>query len=295
MQEQFSDSKVRAHLNLIDRLYLFYVAAVAALAAWSSHAAVKIIVLHAAIGLSIWVLAANQERSPVIRFLHDWYPLAMFIFSFEEVARFSLAVVPHWQDFHVISFEQHVFSVSPNLMAVRAYSRPLSELMAFGYFSYYPLFPIIGGLLYARKDRQPFRNLVLESVLMYLVTFAVYIGFPTEGPRHALSGFHRPPPGWIFGWFVQLIQGGAGVHGNALPSSHVALAMLCALSAQRVLPRIAPFVWASLCLICAGAVYGGYHYISDVLAGLVVALTAAALRSLIVSLRMNPQSTVANA
>lgn len=295
MQEQFSDSKVRAQLNLVDRLYLFYLAAVAALAAWSSHAAFKVIILHAAIGLSIWIIAVNQHRSPVIRFLHDWYPLAMFIFSFEEVARFSLAVVPHWQDLHVISFEQHVFSASPNLLVLRTYSRPLSELMAFGYFSYYPLFPVVGGLLYARKDRQPFRNLVLESVLMYLAAFAVYIGFPTEGPRHALVAFHPPPPGWIFGWLVQLIQGGAGVHGNALPSSHVGLATLCALSAQRVLPRLAPYIWVSLCLICIGAVYGGYHYISDVLAGFVVALTAAALRSLIVSLRMNPQTTVANA
>lgn len=286
---------MRAHLNFVDWLYLLYLAAVAALAAWSSPVAAKVIVLHAAIGFSIWILAANQDRSPVIRFLHDWYPLAMFIFSFEEVARFSLAVVPHWQDLRVISFERHVFSASPNLLAVRAYSRPLSELMAFGYFSYYPLFPIVGGLLYARKDRQPFRNLVLESVLMYMVAFAVYLGFPTEGPRHALAGFHPPPPGWIFGWIVQVIQGGAGVHGNALPSSHVGLAMLCALSAQRVLPRVAPFIWVSLCLISAGAVYCGYHYSSDVVAGLMVALTAAALRSLIVSLRMNPQSTVANA
>ena len=288
---------MRAPLNLIDRLYLLYLAVLAALAAWCSHAATMLTILHVTIGLLIWILAANQDRSPVVRFLHDWYPLAMFIFSFEEVARFSLAVVPHWQDFHVMSFEQHVFSVLPNLLALRIYSRPFSELMAFGYFSYYPLFPAVSGMLYTRKDKQPFRNLVLESVLMYLIVFAVYIGFPTEGPRHALAGFQAPPTGWFFGWLVQFIQAGAGVHGNALPSSHVGLAFLCALSAQRVLPRVAPFIWVSLCLICAGAVYYGYHYISDVLAGVVVALTAATLRSLIVSLscRMNRQSTVANA
>jgi len=284
-------------VNLVDRLYLFYLAAVAALAVWSGHAAIKLVSLHVAIAFSIWILAATRHRSPVIRFLHDWYPLALFIFSFEEVARLSLAVVPQWQDFHVISFEQYVFPASPNLAALRISSQPLSELMALGYFSYYPLFPVVAGLLYARKDKRPFRNLVLESVLMYLIAFAVYIGFPTEGPRHALAGFHPPPGGWIFGRLVQMIQSGAGVHGNALPSSHVGLALLCAISAQRMLPRVAPFIWMSLCLICLAAVYGGYHYLSDVLAAVVVALTAAVLRSLIVSLscRMNRQSSVAKA
>jgi len=123
--------------------------------------------------------------------------------------------------------------------------------------------------------------LVLRSVVMYLIAFAVYLTFPLEGPRHALTGFQVPPPGWLFSWLVRLIQGGAGVHGNALPSSHVALASLCALSAQRHLPRLAPILWVSVSLICLGAVYNGYHYFSDVVAGILVALTSTVVARLI--------------
>jgi membrane-associated phospholipid phosphatase len=268
---------------MVDRLYLCYLAVVAGLAIWSSHSALSITVTHSIIVLLISLLARNAHRSAVIRFLHDWYPLAMFIFSFEEIARFSQVLVPHWQDFRIIALEQRIFSTSPNFWAQHAGSRLLSEIMDLGYFSYYPLFPIVAGALYAEKNRRPFHHLVLASVWMYLISFCVYIVLPTEGPRRALAGFHAPPPGWIFSELVRLIQGGAGVHGNALPSSHVALALLCALFAHKWLPRVAPFIWISLCLICVGAVYDGYHYVSDVVAGLLVALTAAGLGSLTVS------------
>lgn len=276
-------ASAETRLNAVDRLYLVYLLVVLVLAIASGQATLTIIIGHVVIGVLIWLVAVHRDRSAALEFLHDWYPLAMFIFSFEEISRFSLVVLPHWQDLHIVAFEQHFFTASPNLLFSRLASRPLSELMDLGYFSYYPLFPVVGGLLYARREKQPFCALVLSSVLMYFICFFIYIGFPTQGPRHALTEYHMPPAGWVFSRLVRFIQAGAGVHGNALPSSHVALAMLCALAAQRWLPRIAPLVWASLSLICLGAVYDGYHYASDVVAGILVALTSAKLGGLMVS------------
>jgi membrane-associated phospholipid phosphatase len=272
-------------LNAVDRLYLVYLVAVLVLAIASGQATLTIIAGHVVIGALTWLVAVHRDRSTALEFLHDWYPLAMFIFSFEEISRFSLIMVHHWQDPHIITLEQRFFTVSPNLLFSRLASRPLSELMDLGYFSYYPLFPVVAGLLYGRREKRPFHALILSSVLMYFMCFVVYLRFPTEGPRHALAGYHSPAPGWVFSRLVRFIQAEAGVHGNALPSSHVGLAMLCALAAQRWLPRIAPPVWASLCLICVGAVYDEYHYASDVLAGILVALTSANMGGLMVSQR----------
>jgi PAP2 superfamily protein len=251
--------KSDARMNLIDRLYLVYLAVMAALAVLSGRSTI-VVPGHVAIAIVIVLLAANRMRSATVRFLHDWYPLAMFIFTFEEVARFSLLLVPHWQDFRLILFEQRLFSRVPNLWLMSFASRPLSEFMDMGYFLYYPLFPLVGGVLYARQDKKPFHQLVLASVLTYLIAFTAYLTFPCEGPRRALAGFHTPPSGWLFSSLVRTIQGGAGVHGNALPSSHVALAILCGLAARRHIKKFFPFVAASTCLICISAVYDGYHY-----------------------------------
>jgi membrane-associated phospholipid phosphatase len=264
-----------ARLNPVDRLYLVYLAFMAALAVVHTGAWPALAFGHLLIAAGIVALAANAGRSPIIRFLHDWYPLAMFIFCFEEVARFSLAVVPYWQDPRLVAFEQRLFGISPNLWFNRFNSPWLSELMDLGYFSYYPMFPVVGGLLYARQDKRWFRRLMLASVLMYFLAFTTYLLFPTAGPRHALTGLALPPHGGPFNWLVRVIQGHAGVHGNAFPSSHVGLAVLCVVFAWRAGHKRMAFM-LGLCLIgiCAGAVYDGYHYFIDVAGGIVVALVA---------------------
>jgi membrane-associated phospholipid phosphatase len=280
-----------ARLTLIDRLYLLYLAAIALLALWRGPSGLQAVYLHSIIALLIILLAVNRSRSVTLALLHDWYPLAMFIFSFEEISRFSLALVGYWQDHRLISVERSLLG-SPNIWIGEAASRPFSEFMDFGYFTYYPMFPVVGSLLYASRDKAVFRRLMLSSVLMYLISFTVYIGFPCEGPRRALPGFVSPPAGYLFSWLVRLIQGGAGVHGNALPSSHVGLAVLCTLFAYRWKPRLGAILATCAALICAGAVYDGYHYVSDVLAGVIVALTSYRLGSLIVNLdSKNQRST----
>lgn len=261
-------------LRLVDRLYLGYLLAMAVLAIARTMSWPSLVLTHALIAALIITLARNAQRSAVARFLHDWYPLVMFIFSFEQVARFSLFLVPHWQDHWVIALEARLFGVSPNFWLVRFSSPVLSELMDLGYFSYYPTFPIAAGLLYARSDRRAFHELMLTSVLMYLLCFIAYLAVPTEGPRHAFGPRITPPSGAFFSWLVSFIQQGAGVHGNALPSSHVALAFLCVVFSWRHLRTLAPWFTAFFPLICAGAVYDGYHYLSDIAGGVIVAAIA---------------------
>lgn len=87
-----------AHPDLADRFISFACGgcpstAVAALAAWNSHAVDTLHILNASIGLWIWIMAANQGRSSVIHFLRYWYPFVSAIFGFEEVARWFLALV----------------------------------------------------------------------------------------------------------------------------------------------------------------------------------------------------------
>lgn len=267
--------RLLACLNPVDRLYLIYLFFMAVLAAARSASWPSFVFSHLFIAVCIVTLAAGAQRSPVIRFLHDWYPLAMFIFSFEEVARFSLSLVPHWQDQRLIAFEDWLFGLSPNLWFSRFHSPWLSELMDLGYFSYYPMFPVAGGLLYKRQDKRLFRDLMLCSVLMYFQSFAIYLGLPAEGPRHALPALLLPPHGWLFSWLVRAIQHNAGVHGNAFPSSHVGLALLCVVFAWRAgNKRIAPVFALCLVGICAGSVYDAYHYFVDVAGGIAVAMAA---------------------
>ena len=71
---------------------------------------------------------------------------------------------------------------------------------------------------------------------------------------------------------VRMIQNHAGVHGNAFPSAHIMLAFVVLMFAYRFLPRVAPWLLFPILLMCAGAVYDGYHYATDVIAGAAIGI-----------------------
>lgn len=129
---------------------------------------------------------------------------------------------------------------------------------------------------------------MVSSVLMYYMSFAVYLLFPTQSPLHAAHAAIGTSEGALFSWLVQLVQRHAGVHGNAFPSSHVALAAICVVYAWRHVRKLRLVLTLCLVLICISSVYDGYHYLSDVIAGILVALTALWLESLMSRLACKP-------
>jgi membrane-associated phospholipid phosphatase len=73
---------------------------------------------------------------------------------------------------------------------------------------------------------------------------------------------------------VQLIQCNAGVHGNAFPSAHVAGGVVALFFAWKYAPRLGLALTPVVGLLCVGAVYDHYHYVSDVIAGILVGVSA---------------------
>lgn len=266
-------------LDLTDRMYVGYFllqgAAILAQRERLPHWEVFIAIHAAALG-TISMLVIMRRRNRVWRFLHDWYPVAMPILTFEEVARLSFLFANHWQDLHILEFEQRIFGVHPTVWIQQFASPFLTEVLQVGYFSYFVLLMIVAGVLYRRADRQPFYAVMAASVLSYLLCYVFFLAFPTEGPAYTLREWHTVElDGWFFHWAVGLIQSQAGVHGNAFPSAHVAGAVAALLYGWRYAPRLGAWLTPLVILLCLGAVYDRYHYVSDVVAGIPIgAITA---------------------
>ncbi|MBV9610720.1 MAG: phosphatase PAP2 family protein, partial [Acidobacteria bacterium] len=162
--------------------------------------------------VAIRLLQLWGTRSAVGEFLHDWYPLGMFIVFFEEVSRLSFLLRDRWQDHYILAIEARLFAVPPTVWLGQHGSWLLTEILELGYFSYFVLLMIVGGVLYARADKRPFRQVMDATVVAYLVCYTVFILFPTEGPAHTLAAQQNfALPDGPFHWIVQLIQTNAGV------------------------------------------------------------------------------------
>lgn len=274
-------------LNSTDRMLVgWYVALGIALAASSRYAnsGLNYISLHAVSVALILLMAWAARRGLWFRFAHDWYPIFIFIAAFEEIARLSLVFVPNWRDAILLRAEAGLFPVAPNMWLSRWQGLFTTEILEFGYFTFYWILPVVGGFLYpevlqagtheaATDSKQPFRMWMDATVAGYMVCYVTYLLFPTEGPAHTLGAVIQREGG-VFHWLVLLIQRHGGVHGNAFPSGHVMASVIALLAALRWKPRLGRWLVVPVLLMCAGAVYDGYHYASDIVAGAIVGVVA---------------------
>jgi membrane-associated phospholipid phosphatase len=262
-------------MNLSDRIYLGLHLALTVLVCvrhehvlrWPAY-----VIWNAAAIAAIVLLARKQSDSKAWEFAHDWLPAIFFISIFEEVSFLSLSVRGGWQNGHIIALEFWLFGVSP-MEWMHAHARDwLIEFLEFGYFAFYPLYPVIGGMFWAWRERPAyrgaFRRLTDTLSIGYVICYASFLLFPTQSPanRAGVQQIGSAHPG-VFQHMVRIIQDNAGVHGNAFPSAHIMLAFVVLMFAYRFLPRVAPWLLFPIVLMCFGAVYDGYHYATDVIAG----------------------------
>jgi membrane-associated phospholipid phosphatase len=261
--------------NFADRMYLVYFVGVGILIlvlrdrvpGWPSF-----LLLHLVCTVMVLALVVSAARFPAA---HAWYPLAMPLITFEEVAQLNFLFVDGWRDRYLLAIEAWLFAEPPTVW-LHHYASPLvTEILQIGYLSYFFMLIIVGGVLYRRVDKAPFFGVMAASVLSYMLCYVVFVTFPTEGPAHTLRHLHAAPiPGGPLYAVVTFTQK-AGVHGNAFPSAHVAGAVAALIFAWRYAPRLAAWLTPLVGLLCVGAVYDRYHYASDAVAGLSVGAAAA--------------------
>ena len=226
---------------------------------------------------AILLLGRKQCESAGWEFAHDWLPAIFFVTVFEEVSFLSLSIRSGWQNAHLIAFESLLFAAPPALWMHERASSWLIEFLEFGYFLFYPLYPVFGGMFWAWRDRprfaDAFRRLTDALSIGYVVCYATYLFLPTQSPANRLGVQQiATSDGGPFQAMVRLIQSHGGVHGNAFPSAHIMLAFVVLVFAYWFLPRVAPWLLVPILLMCVGAVYDGYHYASDVAAGALVGI-----------------------
>ena len=228
---------------------------------------------HCGIAVGILMLAWGAARSEnrVLQFARYWYPLAIYIFFFEELQGLVHAIFPGWFDWWLILFDYNFGGVHPAAWLSRFATPGLNDFMQFSYMTYFLYLVILPGMLYARGKRAAFWTVMVGTAIAHYSVYVIAVLFPVESPYFALASLHLAPlKGGAFTFAIELIERFGRVHGGAFPSAHVAGSMVALLAARRYKPWL---FWTCLPFflsMCVATVYGRYHYIADVLGGIVV-------------------------
>lgn len=159
--------------------------------------------------------------------------------------------------------------------AVRWPSTGVSLLLHGCYLAYYLVLTVPYARLLWRGEREAWRHTFRAHVITLTVGCLLYLLWPVEGPRFRapIDTSVLPDVGHQFtNWMLATFS----ARGTAFPSSHVSLALTQLLLAWRYQRTLAYAIAPVLVGIGVGAVYGGYHYLIDVLAGAVLGVVCVA-------------------
>jgi membrane-associated phospholipid phosphatase len=200
---------------------------------------------------------------------------------YAEVPMLIAATGVSFHDAAVQRWETLLFGTQPSrTFAIAAPWMPLSELLHAGYLAYYPLIFVPPLLLLIRREERAFEKTVLALVATFTVCWLVFAVFPAAGPRY-LWGPADAPDGPFRRAAIAILAAGSS-RGAAFPSSHMAVAVAQAVMAWRHQSRTVAWICVVIAaLIGVGAVYGGFHYAVDMIAGALLgaAVSAAVCRS----------------
>jgi membrane-associated phospholipid phosphatase len=236
------------------------------------HAA-KYAALQAIIAAAIAQLAWSAARSqnPALQFARHWYPLPLYIFFFEELQALVHAIHRHWFDRWLIQFDYNLAGVHPSVWLARFANPALNETMQFAYMTYFLYLVILPALLYIQKERAAFWTVMVSTAIAHYCVYIIAVLFPIESPHFALASLNPSTlNGGAFTATIELIEHFGRVHGAAFPSAHVAGSMVAILAARRYKPWLFWLCLPFFMTMCIATVYGRYHYVADVLAGLAV-------------------------
>jgi len=209
--------------------------------------------------------------SSVPKFFRYWYPVFLFPLLYKEV-EFLAADFGNWGLTEPIrQLEVTLFAGHPSIYLSELLPwAPLSEVLHICYISHVLLLPALAGYWY-HSNRSAFHELIFLVTLTLSTSYLFFIVFPVDSPFYLAPPLKEPLSNQFFYKLVHYVADRGGARGGAFPSTHVSVTTVLWLTAWARQRPIA--IWSSP--IAAGlifaTVYGRFHYVLDVIAGLALA------------------------
>jgi len=222
------------------------------------------------------LLARRQESLPApLSVAADFYPIAFIPVLYESLGPLIPAARGVARDELLTAADRALFGLDPTVWLERFVRPWLTDFFYISYVTYYFIAIVLGAVLWSR-DRATARRFIFTLTVCYIVSYAGYFLLPALGPRFALAAAQKvaletTPISLAISGTLDALE---HTRFDVFPSGHTMITAAVLLVAFR---RARDVFWfllpVALCLIFS-TVYCRYHYVVDVLAGLILAFVA---------------------
>lgn len=236
--------------------------------------------------------------------IHRYYHLPIIYVIFMQVFVYISVLNPRDYDAVLAGWDRAIFGGNPTEYLSQFAFPALTEFLQIAYVLFYFHAFAQSIELNLRGLYEEAESVTRSIVFGFLLSYLMYFFMPAIGPRfsvHEYTSISIELPGlWLTDALRSIIDTGDGfrdkmidpalqMHRNCMPSGHTMMTLMNMILAFRYRSKLRwVFLVMGLSLIFA-TVYLRYHYVVDVLAGIILAFVALGLESLIYSILRSKQ------
>jgi membrane-associated phospholipid phosphatase len=229
----------------------------------------------------------RHGRLRVLRIVYDFYPVPTILLIFKEVHLLIQSMGRPDIDGILIAIDRAMFGTDPTVWIGRFSTPVVTEILQISYMSYFFLMLLVSIELHQRTEAEPFDVMVFTILYGFLLSYLAYMLFPAVGPRFTLHDFHalndELPGLWLSAPIRDIINAGESIpkgaadamalaQRDAFPSGHTQMALIAMYFAWSYRIRSRAVVMVLGTLLIVSTVYLRYHYVIDVIGGVLFML-----------------------
>jgi len=231
----------------------------------------------------------NRYNNKFWRAMHYWYIAPLILFTFKELYYLIAPIRQQNYDWLFIEIDRWMFGGDPAKFLLQ-YSFPfLTELLQIVYAMFYFLPVILAFALLQDKRYIALDFAVFSIIYGFYLSYIGYFTLPAIGPRFTLHDFSllsQKLPGLFFTPYLRklidigesipkgTIDPAAVVQRDAFPSGHTMITLIVMYLSIKLKSRTRFFFIPIGTLLIFATVYLWYHYVIDLIGGLIFMIFA---------------------
>jgi membrane-associated phospholipid phosphatase len=235
--------------------------------------AFSLLILYSALVITQITLIRFKNRGRFIGYLYDLiFPVLCVLLIFDSLGRIVHYVNPKDIDPVLIRLDRMIFGGDPTVMLEKIVNPFLTDILEIAYTTYYFMAVSLGVMLLLHHRREEFNRTIFLVLLCFYLSYLGYILFPALGPRFVIRDLQAVP---LKGLLVaepirNFLNWLEGIKRDAFPSGHTAIALTVLYLSYRFEKRLFRILLPAVVMLIFSTVYCRYHYVIDVLAGMVL-------------------------
>jgi membrane-associated phospholipid phosphatase len=210
-----------------------------------------------------------------VRILYDLiFPVIVVLLIFDSLGGLIRYINPATYDELLIRIDYIMFNGYPTVALEKITTPLLTELFQLAYTSYCFLPIILCATLKMKGKSAEFDRTLFLIILCFFLLYIGYILVPAIGPRYTMNHlqdieFNGIP---LRDTIDNILNSLEGIKRDAFPSGHTAVTLVMLYLAYRFQETLFWFFLPFVLALIAATVYLRYHYVIDVVAGIVLSV-----------------------